>query len=396
MTVAPHGQPVSDAFTAGAADGFLRRHIGPDDAEITRMLSVVGYPSLDALMDAALPPAIRDPVDRPSLLPPPVDEAAVTAALREIAGMNRPLTSMIGLGYYRSHTPAVIRRNVLENPAWYTAYTPYQPEISQGRLEALLVFQTMIEDLTGLDVAGASLLDEPTAAAEAVALCRRMSTSASRRVVVDRDVFPQTRAVLQTRAKPMQWEVVVADLGAGLPDGDFFAVLVQNPGTSGRVRDYRALTAEAHARGAFVIAAADVLSLALLPPPGEWGADVAGGSVSRSGSASRTPDVLRHAPASPVHCPDGWSASRWTATAGRRTGWRCKPASSTSGGRRRPATSARRRSCSRWSRPCTPCTTDRMGCNASPDACTTRRGRWPRCFAAPISRSPMTSSTRWR
>lgn len=283
MTLAPHGQPVSDAFTAGAADGFLRRHIGPDDAEITRMLSVVGYPSLDALMDAALPPAIRDPVDRPSLLPPPVDEAAVTAALREIAGMNRPLTSMIGLGYYRSHTPAVIRRNVLENPAWYTAYTPYQPEISQGRLEALLVFQTMIEDLTGLDVAGASLLDEPTAAAEAVALCRRMSTSASRRVVVDRDVFPQTRAVLQTRAKPMQWEVVVADLGAGLPDGDFFAVLVQNPGTSGRVRDYRALTAEAHARGAFVIAAVDVLSLALLPPPGEWGADVAVGSAQRFG-----------------------------------------------------------------------------------------------------------------
>lgn len=262
---------------------FASRHIGPRDHEIERMLAVVGVDSLDELIIRAIPEQIRDPKERESTLPPPGDEASVGAELREIAAMNKPLVSMLGLGYFRSHTPAVIRRGILENPAWYTAYTPYQPEISQGRLEALLVFQTMVEDLTGLPVAGASLLDEPTAAAEAVAMCRRCSDSSSNRIVVDADVLPQTRAVLATRAAPMGWDLVTADLSKGLPDGDFFAVVVQNPGTSGAVRDFRGLAAAAHERGALVIAAVDLLSLTLLEPPGRWGVDVAVGSAQRFG-----------------------------------------------------------------------------------------------------------------
>ena len=190
---------------------------------------------------------------------------------------------MIGLGYYGTHTPAVIRRNVLENPAWYTAYTPYQPEISQGRLEALLNFQTVISDLTGLPVAGASLLDEPTAAAEAMALCRRNSSSSSHRFYVDADVLPQTIAVIRTRALPMGLDVVVADLAGGLPDDGCFGVLIQDPGTSGRVRDHAALATQAHAAGALVVAATDLLALTLLRPPGEWGADIAVGSSQRFG-----------------------------------------------------------------------------------------------------------------
>ncbi|HEY8729631.1 MAG TPA: aminomethyl-transferring glycine dehydrogenase, partial [Acidothermaceae bacterium] len=203
--------------------------------------------------------------------------------LRALAAANQLLVPMIGLGYYGTHTPAVIRRNVLESPAWYTAYTPYQPEISQGRLEALLNFQTMVSDLTGLPVAGASLLDESTAAAEGMALCRRSSTSASPRFYVDADVFPQTIAVLQTRALPLGLEVVVADLTNGLPDDECFGVLVQDPGTSGRLRDHTALAAQAHGCGALVVAATDLLALTITRPPSEWGADVAVGSSQRFG-----------------------------------------------------------------------------------------------------------------
>src|SRR6185503_11830486 len=209
-------------------------------------------------------------------------EAEVAGELRELAGRNRVLSSMIGLGYYGTITPAVIRRNVLENPAWYTAYTPYQPEISQGRLEALLNFQTVIEDLTALSVANASLLDESTAAAEAMALMHRAAPTGDT-LVVDADVLPQTLDVVQTRARPLGLQVVTHDLDDPLPDGDIFGVLVQYPGASGRVRNLASIVAAAHDRGALVTVAADLLGLALLVPPGEVGADIAVGSSQRFG-----------------------------------------------------------------------------------------------------------------
>jgi glycine dehydrogenase len=262
---------------------FVDRHIGPDADEQAKMLAVVGYSSLEDLAAQAIPASIADEPRRRSSIPPAATEVEVIEELRALAAQNTVLTPMIGLGYYGTHTPAVIRRNVLESPAWYTAYTPYQPEISQGRLEALLNFQTVVSDLTGLPVAGASLLDEPTAAAEAMALCRRNSSSSSHRFYVDADVLPQTIAVLRTRALPMGLDVVVADLANGLPDDDCFGVLVQDPGTSGRVRDHAALAARAHAAGALVVAATDLLALTLLRPPGEWGADIAVGSSQRFG-----------------------------------------------------------------------------------------------------------------
>ncbi|MDQ1484949.1 MAG: glycine dehydrogenase, partial [Actinomycetota bacterium] len=265
------------------ADTFAARHIGPDADEQAKMLAVVGYGSLEELVARAVPAAIKDEAGRASTLPPAATEAQVTSELRALAARNMVVTPMIGLGYFGTRTPAVIRRNVLESPAWYTAYTPYQPEISQGRLEALLNFQTVVADLTGLPVAGASLLDEATAAAEAMALCRRMSKSTSRRFLVDADTLPQTIAVVRTRAVPMGIEVVVVDLTAGLPDSDCFGVLVQDPGASGRLRDHAALAAQAHEAGALVVAATDLLALTLLRPPGEWGADIAVGSSQRFG-----------------------------------------------------------------------------------------------------------------
>jgi glycine dehydrogenase len=266
-----------------AGHTFADRHIGPDADEQAKMLAIVGYGSLEELAAQAIPTAIADESGRESSIPPAATEVEVTEELRALAAQNSVLTPMIGLGYYGTYTPAVIRRNVLENPAWYTAYTPYQPEISQGRLEALLNFQTVISDLTGLPVAGASLLDEPTAAAEAMALCRRNSSSSSQRFYVDADVLPQTIAVIRTRAIPMGLEVVVVDLANGLPNGGCFGVLVQDPGTSGRVRDHAHLVEQAHAADALVVAATDLLALTLLRPPGEWGADVAVGSSQRFG-----------------------------------------------------------------------------------------------------------------
>ncbi|HZV24819.1 MAG TPA: glycine dehydrogenase (aminomethyl-transferring), partial [Acidothermaceae bacterium] len=262
---------------------FADRHIGPDADQQAKMLAVVGYGSLEELAAQAIPASIADGPRRGSSIPPAATEVEVTEELRALAAQNTVLTPMIGLGYYGTDTPAVIRRNVLENPAWYTAYTPYQPEISQGRLEALLNFQTVISDLTGLPVAGASLLDEPTAAAEAMALCRRNSSSSSNRFYVDADVLPQTIAVIRTRALPMGLDVVVADLTTGLPDDGCFGVLVQDPGTSGRLRDHAALAEQAHTGGALVVAATDLLALTLLRPPGEWGADIAVGSSQRFG-----------------------------------------------------------------------------------------------------------------
>lgn len=271
---------------------FERRHIGPDAADVTRMLEVIGKSSVDELIDAAVPAGIRiaDRLD----LPEPATEPEAIAELREIAAANTPLRSMIGLGYYDTHVPAVIKRNVLESPAWYTAYTPYQPEISQGRLEALLNFQTVVSDLTGLDIAGASLLDEATAAAEGMTLCHRAWKGKSERptFVVDVDTFPQTRAVIRTRAEALGLRVLELDLTAGLQQalfhadadlGDVFGVLVQYPSSSGEIRDHREIISTAHGAGALTVMATDLLALTLLTPPGELGADVAVGSAQRLG-----------------------------------------------------------------------------------------------------------------
>ena len=262
-------------------EDFVRRHVGPSDEEQEGMLKVLGYDTLDTLVDAAVPSSVRslDTLD----LPPAVSEHQVLDELRRLAGRNTIAEPMIGLGYYGTITPGVIRRNVLESPAWYTAYTPYQPEISQGRLEALLNFQTMVSDLTGLDTANASLLDEGTAVAEAVTLMRRRTNSASNRVIVDADCLPQTIAVLETRLRPLGISFDVVDLGAGAPAGDYFGLVQQYPGCSGALRDFEAVTADAHAKGALVTVATDLLALTLLKPPGEWGADVAVGSSQRFG-----------------------------------------------------------------------------------------------------------------
>ena len=262
---------------------FAQRHIGPAEAAQARMLEVVGHSSLDALTEAALPAGITD---RSLSLPDALTEEEALAELRRLARLNTVATSMIGLGYYGTHTPAVIRRNLLENPAWYTAYTPYQPEISQGRLEALLNFQTMIEDLTALPVAGASMLDEATAAAEAMTLARRAAGQGNV-FLADADCLPQTLAVLATRAEPLGIRLVTGPVTAGLieaqPEGELFGVLLQYPGASGEVRDLEPVIAAARARGAVAIVAADLLALTLLTPPGELGADIAVGSTQRFG-----------------------------------------------------------------------------------------------------------------
>jgi glycine dehydrogenase len=265
-----------------STDCFADRHIGPSADERAKMLAVLGYGSLEDLAAAALPPAIRsaDPLDVPAA----GTEDQVLAELRELAGRNQVMTSMIGLGWHDTVTPAVIRRAIVENPAWYTAYTPYQPEISQGRLEALLNFQTMVADLTGLPIAGASLLDESTAAAEAMSLCRRVSKSTSRRFIVDANCHPQTIAVLNTRAEPVGIELEVAALGEGVLGEEFFGILVAHPGSTGElVAGLDRIAEAAHDHGALVAVTTDLLALTLLRPPGECGADVAVGSAQRFG-----------------------------------------------------------------------------------------------------------------
>ncbi|WP_333767898.1 aminomethyl-transferring glycine dehydrogenase [Streptomyces sp. IBSBF 2435] len=264
---------------------FARRHIGPDAAARAKMLAQVGYGSLDELTEAAVPDSIRSAAAL--ALPAARTEAEVLAELRALADRNQVLAPMIGLGYYGTFTPPVILRNVMENPAWYTAYTPYQPEISQGRLEALINFQTVVADLTGLPTSGASLLDESTAAAEAMALSRRVGKVRGGVFLVDADTFPQTTAVIGTRAEPAGVEVVVADLGDGIPaeiaERGVFGVLLQYPGASGAVRDLRPVIEQAHALGAVVTVAADLLALTLLTSPGALGADIAVGTTQRFG-----------------------------------------------------------------------------------------------------------------
>ncbi|WNM38688.1 aminomethyl-transferring glycine dehydrogenase [Micromonospora halotolerans] len=263
------------------AEQFADRHIGPGPDDERRMLETVGHSSIDELMDAAIPEVIRwhGTLD----LPAPASEREAIAELRALAARNTVAVSMIGLGYHGTHTPAVIRRNVLENPAWYTAYTPYQPEISQGRLEALLNFQTMVTDLTGLATANASMLDEGTAAAEAMTLARRASKTKSPVYVVDADALPQTIAVITSRAEPLGIDVRVLDVERDELPGEFFGLHLQYPGASGAVRDHTPLVEAAHAAGALVTVAADLLALTLLRPPGEIGADIAAGTTQRFG-----------------------------------------------------------------------------------------------------------------
>ncbi|MEU1867664.1 aminomethyl-transferring glycine dehydrogenase [Streptomyces gardneri] len=264
---------------------FEQRHIGPDAEARAKMLAQVGYGSLDELTAAAVPDVIKNA--EALGLPAARTEAEVLAELRTLADRNQVLAPMIGLGYYGTFTPPVILRNVMENPAWYTAYTPYQPEISQGRLEALLNFQTMVADLTGLPTSGASLLDEGTAAAEAMALARRVGKVKNGVFLIDADALPQTIAVIETRAEPTGVEVVVADLSEGIPaevaERGVFGVLLQYPGASGAVRDIKPLIDAAHELGAIVTVAADLLALTLLTSPGELGADIAVGTTQRFG-----------------------------------------------------------------------------------------------------------------
>ena len=259
---------------------FVDRHIGPDSREQQQMLALLGYASMSDFADAVVPESIR--LRAALALPEAVDEPEALGLLRGLAGKNTVVKSMIGLGYAGTHTPGVILRNILENPAWYTAYTPYQPEISQGRLEALLNFQTLIEDLTALPVAGSSLLDEPTAAAEAMALAVRSAKGAPHVFVIDADTHPQTIAVMQTRALPMGIDLVVLD-----PWSDELpacaGVLLSYPGSSGQLRDLAPVIEKVHAAGALAVVAADLLALTLLTPPGEVGADVVVGSAQRFG-----------------------------------------------------------------------------------------------------------------
>ena len=268
-----------------ASTSFVDRHIGARrQSDVDAMLKAVDYDTVDALVDTAVPKDIRQ--DSDLALTAALSEVEVLAELRKLAAKNKTAVQMIGQGYYDTVTPPVIRRNILEAPAWYTAYTPYQPEISQGRLEALLNFQTMVQDLVGLPIANASLLDEATAVAEAVLMMRRANKNKEARdgkTVLDADCLPQTIAIVEGRADALGFEVEVADLSKGLPEGVINGVVLQQPGVSGRVFDHTAVIAEAKERGALVTVAADLLSLTLITPPGEQGADIAVGSAQRFG-----------------------------------------------------------------------------------------------------------------
>ena len=259
---------------------FVDRHIGPNDAEIAQMLRTVGHDSLEALTDAIVPGSIKSPA--PLALPESLTEVDALAKIRAIADKNKVLRSFIGQGYYGTHTPNVILRNILENPAWYTAYTPYQAEISQGRMEALINFQTMVADLTGMEIANASLLDEATAAAEAMTLAKRSAKSKSKVFFVQDSVHPQTLELLRTRAEPMGIELLIGKPAQALT-ADTFGVLLQYPDSLGNIGDYKALVEAVHARQGLVAVATDLLALTLIAAPGEWGADIVVGNSQRFG-----------------------------------------------------------------------------------------------------------------
>ena len=260
---------------------FVDRHIGFDDLDLATMLDVIGHPDMGSLLDALVPGSIRQ--EELLDLPPALGEAAAIEHLRSIASRNRPMISLIGMGYHDTHTPGVILRNILENPAWYTAYTPYQPEISQGRLEALVNFQTMVADLCGMDIANASMLDEGTAAAEAMTMARRVSKSGSNTFFVDADCHPQTIEVVRTRAEPLGIEIRVGHPSTDLDADNVFGALLALPGSSGAIRDLAPICEALHAAGAFAVAATDLLAACLIRSPGEMGADAVVGSSQRFG-----------------------------------------------------------------------------------------------------------------
>ena len=262
-------------------EDFIQRHIGPSDSDIAEMLDIVGFDTLDQMTSAILPKSIQ--MREAMTVCPPASEARLLTIMKEFAGQNKRLKSLIGQGYYGTLIPPVLQRNILENPAWYTAYTPYQPEISQGRLEALLNFQTVICDLTGFDMANASLLDEATAAAEAMAVARRVSKIKDDVFFVDSQCHAQVIEVVKTRAEPLGWQIVVGNPQTDLIAEDCFGVLLAYPGTDGHIPDYAAPIDAVKKAGGFVIMACDLLSLALLVPPGELDADMAIGSAQRFG-----------------------------------------------------------------------------------------------------------------
>ena len=378
-------QAKSRSFAAPLSEppfaAFVDRHIGPRPDDIARMLDAVGAANLDALIDDAIPNDLRQ--RQPLAFGSPLSEAEILEKMHVLAAQNVLMTSLLGQGYYGTHLPPVIQRNVLEDPAWYTAYTPYQAEISQGRLEALLNFQTMICDLTALGVANASLLDEATAAAEAMAMARRVSHSPAQAFFVDRDCHPQTIAVVRTRAEPLGWIIIVGDPAVDLDANMVFGALLQYPGSSGRLVSHRDAITKLHAHQAIGVVAADLLALALITPPGEFGADIAVGSVQRFGMplgyggphaayiASRAA-FQRALPGRLV----GVSA---TAAAARRCGWRCRRASSTFAARRPHRIFARLKYCPRSLPRCMASTMAPMAFEQIASAgCAHRRGSRPR------------------
>ncbi len=269
-----------------AKEQFLERHIGPRAEDVEEMLKVIGVKSVDELIGQTVPESIRlkEPLD----LPAPLSEDEFLTRIKAVAGRNKLYRTFIGQGYYDTIAPAVIVRNILENPAWYTSYTPYQAEVSQGRLEALLNFQTMVLELTGLEMTNCSLLDEATAAAEAMTMMyalrgKEMKKAGANRLFVDNQVFEQTKDVLITRSAPQGIELVFGDYDTFEFTAEVFGAVVQYPASDGEIRDYRALAEKLHANGALLTVAADLMSLVLLTPPGEWGADVVVGTTQRFG-----------------------------------------------------------------------------------------------------------------
>ena len=343
---------------------FYRRHIGPSTKQQQEMARELGYDSVDALIDRAVPEKIRkrDALD----LPPALSEQAALAKLRKYASKNQVVRSCIGTGYYDTFVPSVIQRNVLENPGWYTAYTPYQPEISQGRLEVLLTYQQMVMDLTGMELANASLLDEATAAAEAMTLMQRVNKkNRSNRFLVASDCHPQTIALLKTRAEPLDIYVETVEPEALVEPDDAFGMLVQYPGTFGQVRPLDGLCTAAHARDTLVCVATDLLALTLLKAPGPQGADVVVGNSQRFGvpmgfggphaAFFATRDAYKRSVPGRVI---GVSVD----AANRPCVWPCKHGNSISVGRRRPLTSAQRKPCWPSWPPCTRCIMDPTVC----------------------------------
>ncbi len=349
-------------------NSFARRHIGPNENEVAAMLSEVGFESIGALIDAAVPKNIR--LRRELDLPEPKSETEALAELRAIAQKNKVVRSFIGAGYSDSITPSVIQRNILENPGWYTAYTPYQAEIAQGRLEALLNFQQMIIDLTALDIANASMLDEATAAAEAMSLCHAVAPNRKTFLVAD-NCHPQTIAVVQTRAKPLGIEIKIGDYSRFKFDESVFGALVQYPATDGAIYDYAGFVRQAHDPGALVVVAADILAMTLLKPPGEFGADVAVGNTQRFG----------------VPLGFGGWVFHMTPKVALRIDWHCKRGSNTSVATKRPATSARLRFFSRSLPRCMRFIMDPKDCARSPSEFTGSQVNWQMVCALLAARS---------